>query len=103
MTSIVRNVLGFVHSLAVSIFILSLQAVLVLFALDCFCGILVHLVDARQQVTVAQRIGLTLIFGSFGILGAVGAYKLKAYYRRITPSERVTPRSRHSRRPNFRP
>ena len=94
--SIVMNVTWFVHSLAVCFIIRVLHVVLVLFALFCFFAVLEQIVDegggasgvhARRQVTVAQRIVLASIFGSLGVLGAVGAYKLKGYDRRIAPFE----------------
>ena len=94
--SIARNVIWFVHSLAVCFLIRVVQAALVLFALVNYFGVLVEIVDegggasgihARREMTVAQRILLATISGSLGVLGTVGAYKLKKYYRRIAPSE----------------
>jgi hypothetical protein len=95
MRTIVRNAIWFVHSLVVYILIRTVQVVLFLFALFCLFAVLEQLVDegggasglhARRLVTVIQRILLATIFGSLGILSAVGASRLKRYLRRMTTS-----------------
>jgi hypothetical protein len=72
-----------------------IQVALTLFALLCLLGILTQIADKgggminikdRRRVTVEQRFGACVLYGSLGVLSVIGALRLNRYPRSIALS-----------------
>ena len=73
------------------LYVLHLALFVIAFAM--FFGVVLMVVDkgggesgpTRSQVTLGQRCGMGVLYGTFGILSVAGAVKLKRWHRRINP------------------